>query len=178
MKDVTSTSFGLVIAFFLPGLAAFYSLRYWSCDINQLFKAFLTAESNLILFLLVAAGALIIGLQIAALRWLLFEEWLCLPQKLELSSFEKLGAEAKLLMAFRAVVDEHYRYHQFWGGTFIVIPILAIGLIKELWSTPKSSYIFLVVFVSVFSEWVTYKAAVMAYERYCTRAKTILEGGK
>src|SRR4051794_578230 len=30
MKDVTSTSFGLVIAYLLPGFAAFFSLCFWS----------------------------------------------------------------------------------------------------------------------------------------------------
>ena len=33
MKDVTSTSFGLLIAFLLPGLAAFYGLSLWSPEI-------------------------------------------------------------------------------------------------------------------------------------------------
>jgi hypothetical protein len=178
VNDVTSTSFGLVIAFFLPGLAAFYSLCYWSSPIDQLFKTFLTTESNVGLFLLVVAAAVIIGLQITLVRWLLFEIWLCRSKKLEPSFFKKLSTDEKYLIAFRAVVDEHYRYHQFWGGICIVIPVLVVGWLRESWNTLTLWQIVLTIIVFISGELLTGWAAASAYQLYSTRAKEILHGGE
>ena len=61
MKDVTSTSFGLVIAYLLPGLMALYALSYFSIPVHALFLTFLKAESNVGLFLLVDAVCLLLG---------------------------------------------------------------------------------------------------------------------
>jgi hypothetical protein len=46
MKDVTSTSFGLVIAFLLPGLAALGSLIFWSADTKSEWQEFAKAPNN------------------------------------------------------------------------------------------------------------------------------------
>ena len=178
MKDVTSTSFGLVIAFFLPGLAALYSLCYWSSSVDQIFKTFLTTESNVGLFLLVVAAAVIIGLQITLVRWLLFEFWLCRSQKIESSFFKKLGTDEICLVAFRAVVDEHYRYHQFWGGICIVLPVFVVGWLRESWDTLASWQIVLTIIVFVSGELLTGWAAAVAYQLYSTRTKKILDGGE
>lgn len=61
LKDVTSTSFGYVIAFLLPGLAALYALGLWSAKIAGILSTFLTSNSNIGLFLLIIATALGLG---------------------------------------------------------------------------------------------------------------------
>jgi hypothetical protein len=178
MKDVTSTSFGLVIAFFLPGLAAFYSLCYWSSRVDQLFKTFLTTDSNVSLFLLVIAAAVTMGLQITLVRWLLFEILICRSQKFGPSFFKKLGTDENRLVAFKAVVDEHYRYHQFWGGMCIVIPGFVVGWLRESWNTLTFGQVTWTIIVFVLCEVLTGCAAYDAYKRYSTRAKEILGGGE
>ncbi len=77
MKDVSSTTFGLLIAFLLPGFVGLYGLTYWSRGVSRLFDSFLTAQSSAGFFLLVTLAALVLGLQATLLRWLLFERWLC-----------------------------------------------------------------------------------------------------
>ena len=176
MKDVTSTSFGIVIAFVLPGLAAFYSLSFWSSIVNNILKTFLTVNSNVGLFLLVFAAAVIIGLHVTLIRWLLFEVWLCRAHKLDPSFFRNLGMAEERLSAFRAVVDEHYRYHQFWGGMAVVIPIFVAGVLRQMWSGLSGWQISLTLIVAVAGEALTCWAAVIAYELYSTRAKEILTG--
>jgi hypothetical protein len=38
------------------------------------------------------------------------------------------------LQAFRAAVDEHYRYHQFWGAMSLIFPAFAyVVLSPEFW---------------------------------------------
>jgi hypothetical protein len=124
MKDVTSTSFGLLIAYLLPGLVALYAFSLWLNSIQSQFKVFLTAESNVGLFLLVVLAAITLGLQVTAPRWVLFELilfkllfWLISKKQyrkhvLSSEDFLILGVRSKL-EAFRAATDEYYRYHQF-----------------------------------------------------------------
>jgi hypothetical protein len=176
MKDVTSTSFGLLIAFLLPGLAALYAFSLWPGPIQSLFQVFLTAESNVGLFLLVILAAIALGIQVTAIRWVLFELLFCRRHRLSKEAFSNLGDPGKLA-AFRAATDEHYRYHQFWGGLTIVLPILYLGLrspsSNSAWA--KSCWTAVVFMVL---EVITFAAAIEAYSRYASRANKILQGGK
>lgn len=177
MKDVTSTSFGLVIAFLLPGFVGLYSLTFWSANVQEMFHTFLTAQSNLGLFLLVVLVALVIGLLVTPLRWLLFERFLCKSYFLTPDDFAELGTEAKLV-AFRAATDELYRYHQFWGGTAIAMLPLYVGWLWDSWSFLNYAEISLSIIGFITVEVVTGLAAIEAYRRHITRSKRILKGGE
>jgi hypothetical protein len=172
MKDVGSTSFGLVIAYLLPGLMALYALSYFSAPVHALFTTFLKAESNVGLFLLVTLGALAVGLQVSLVRSLIFQSWLCKGWRLSASDFAFLASEGKL-SAFRATVDEHYRYHQFWGGMAVVMPILFGRWIFSLPIRSAECWILVVIFLLL--EWATVWGAREAYVGYVERAQQILK---
>jgi hypothetical protein len=191
MKDVTSTSFGLVIAFLLPGLSALACLPFWSADSKSLLQEFVKAPNNVGLFLLVLLAGLACGLQVSVLRWVLFEKILCRKHKLDLHKFQNLKEEK--LEAFRAAADEHYRYHQFWGGTAIVLPVFFFSLLKSqtgtsslvyyfwdsLWGNLASPPISLEQFILessffVFMEILTIWAACAAFRFYINRGTAIL----
>jgi hypothetical protein len=120
VKDVSSTTFGFVIAFLLPGFAGLFGISFFAPPVNQLFAQFVKAESNVGRFLLVILCSLVVGLEISGIRWVLFEELLCRKYKRDSSKYRHL-ADASKLSAFRAAVDEHYRYHQFWGGIRLLL---------------------------------------------------------
>lgn len=176
MKDVTSTSFGLLIAFLLPGLAGIYSSRFWSQRVDDILGTFETAESNVGLFFMVVLAAVAVSLQVTVFRWLIFERWLCRRDRLSDKDFAQLGTNDKKLVPFRAAVDEHYRYHQFWGGMTVVLPFLFAGwylqTISGLPLLPKLT----VVAVLLLMEVLTAIAAIYAFENYVTRARAILGG--
>jgi hypothetical protein len=172
VKDVTSTSFGLIIAYLLPGFCAFFALSFWWPQVADIFSKFLEAESNIGLFLFVIVCSLIAGLEISIFRWILFERWLCRKSQLDRTKFAHLGVDAKLT-AFRAAVDEHYRYHQFWGGMAVAIPFIGLGLIKDVSAVCEQMGLgcgFLLV------EIVTIFAGCSAFQNYVDRATHILEG--
>ena len=91
MKDVTVTSFGLVIAYLLPGLIGLYGLVFWSKTFKEMFSTFLTSESNLGLFLIVVLASLAIGLFANGVRWLLFEVWFCSKYRTQSSFHQALS---------------------------------------------------------------------------------------
>jgi hypothetical protein len=176
MKDVTSTSFGLLIAFLLPGLVGFYSLTYWSTGVTNVFNTFLTASSNVGLFFLVISGGLVIGLQVTLIRWLVYERLLCKSVQLKPSDFVKLGADESKLNAFRAAADEQYRYHQFWGGMSIVLPILFVGWFSDSLCALSWLGRSLAIAAFLLIELLTIYGAKVGFELYVTRAKQILKG--
>ncbi len=175
MKDVSSTTFGLLIAFLLPGFVGLYGLTYWSPGVSRLFDSFLTAQSSAGFFLLVTLAALVLGLQATLLRWLLFERWLCRNNRLQPGDSAELSDDAKLA-AFRAAVDEHYRYHQFWGGMSLVLPPVYIGWVKTAWSTLGCSFLGLSFLVFLGFESLNFFAAVSSYQSFMGRARRILRG--
>lgn len=126
LKDITVTSFGLIIAYILPGLIGLYGLSFWSKTLRETFQTFLTSESNIGLFLIVLLASLAIGLIANGLRWLTFEMVGFRKHRTQ-SSFHKALSGERKLAAYRVVIDETYRYHQWWGGAFFVIPVGYLG---------------------------------------------------
>lgn len=127
LKDLTATSFGLIVAYLLPGLVGLYGLSFWFPPIAATFATFLTAESSVGLFFLVVLASLAVGMLAHGIRWIVFEVWCSgTDQRLEASLFANLAGERKLA-AFRTAVDEIYRYHQWWGGIAVTGPVLFIG---------------------------------------------------
>lgn len=173
--DITSTSFGLLIAYLLPGLVTLFGLSYWLPDLRRLFETFLNGESNLGLFLLMALASIAASLQVTLIRWALFELFICRRNALTPDDFKTLGEEGKFT-AFRGAVDEHYRYHQFWGSMVIALPVLFGGwawrsrVFSHLWSGLLVLLIFLVL------EALTALGAARAYINYVNRARTIMKG--
>ena len=126
MKDLTSTSFGYLIAFLLPGVFGVYAVSTWLPQIGVLLQPVLKADTTVgpsVVFLLISVG---FGLWVSAVRFFVFEKGLCRKHHLPKNLFALLVTDGKLT-SFKAVVDEHYRYHQFYGGCAIVVLILFFG---------------------------------------------------
>lgn len=78
------------------------------------------------------------------------------------------------MLAFRGAVEEHYRYHQFWGSMSIVIPIFYLGWAREMGAFPITGKALLILALFLFMEGVTVAGAVIAYRNYVERAKQIM----
>jgi len=176
MSDITSTSFGLVIAYLLPGLAGLSCLWFWSARVQVVFGTFLKTESNVGLFLLVVSAALTVGLMLSVLRWLVFERWWCRDHQLRPSDFASLGTDKNKFDAFTAAVDAHYRYHQFWGGMAVAMPALYGSWLHYIYKTWSITPILISAGSVLFIEVITASAAVAAYRNYVARAHRILTG--
>lgn len=163
VKNLTSTSFGLVIAFLLPGFAGLATLGIWLDPISEAFRAFTTEEANIGLLFVVTVGALLLGLLISLVRMVLLETlWLGRP-----TLDEKLKNRIPTNLAeYRATIDETYRYHQFWGGMAVVIPGVVIGLGRT--ANPSLIVVLYVV------EFLTLYGAAREYKGYVNWAEAAL----
>ena len=177
MKDLTSTSFGYVIAFLLPGLLGLYALSYWSGAVDQLLQPAIKADATVgpsVILLLIALG---IGLCVSAIRFFVFEKFLCRKHHFPKDMFAKLTEETKLV-SFKAVVDEHYRYHQFYGGCAVVLVVVVAGWSHTHLHTASCGKIILLVLGSMVLEWMLVQTASDAFKRYVERGTTIVQGGE
>jgi hypothetical protein len=176
MKDVTATSFGLAIAYLVPGLVGLYGLSFWDNRLRKTFDTFLTAESNIGLFFLVVFAALTAGLVAHGLRFVLFEKLFPGPtDHLKDGGFGALSDEGKR-EAFQAAVDQEFRYHQLWGGLFVVAPIAFLGELRESWSGLDSRSAIGALLVCCFLEGLFLYIAIMLRRRYLARITAILKG--
>ena len=171
MKEITSTSFGLVIANILPGLVAVFSLSNWIIPIKNLFD-FSTVQ-NLPNILIVSIFSLILGLEITLFRWLIYEKVFCFKCKINKDNFKKVTTLDKITI-LRVMAEEYYRYHQFWGNMSIVFPLLYVSLFKNL---PFSNFVNSTLGFSTFIifEIATIAGAIAAYINYVNSVNKILE---
>lgn len=131
MKDVTTTSFGLIIAYLLPGLVGLYSLTFWSESARRVSLTFLNAQSDFGLSLMVLAGSVVVGLEVNVLRFLVYERVLCRTKRLGPGTFRKLTDDTKVAV-FTAVIEENFRYHQFFGSMTLLLPMIYPGFLMYL----------------------------------------------
>src|SRR5438445_10216521 len=109
MKDVTSTSFGLLIAFLLPGLVTLFGLLLWVPPLRAEVPKLLPADLNVASVLIDILFALTLGLIISPLRFIIFEKWIADRVKLQTlgpSDFAALSSTEAGMTAFREVVDQ------------------------------------------------------------------------
>ena len=174
VKDLTSTSFGYIIAFLLPGLLGLYALTYWSSAAAHLIGPAFKADANVgpsVVLLLIALG---VGLLVSAFRFFLFEKLICRKHTFPADMFSKLAAEKKL-ESFKAVVDEHYRYHQFYGGCAVAVLILYSGWFWHAIHNVDLPFL-LVSVVFILFEWLITVTGMDAFVRYVQRGTIIVNG--
>jgi hypothetical protein len=76
-RDVTSTTFALIIAYLLRGLTAFDGLSFLSQRVSNWFHPIFNGNASGGLIIFIIFGGIVIGLQLSAVRWLIFEEVVC-----------------------------------------------------------------------------------------------------
>lgn len=126
MTDLNEHSFGLLIAYLLPGFLAVLVLADYSPTLESWLAAPPDASPTVAGFLYVTMASVALGLTASTFRWLLVDtlhhhtglrppEW----------TFRHFQQHVD---AFAGIVQNHYRYYQFYGNTIVVILLgLATG---------------------------------------------------
>jgi hypothetical protein len=140
MEGITSTTFGYIIAFFLPGFVCLQSLSYASETIRNILDTIKGKDPSLGIVFYALIAALICGLILSAFRSVILE-WVYCKWKWEGKIkgkrvlfkikpvdrspvvYAKLLDDKKLAL-YQASVDNNYRYYQFYGNLCISLSLL------------------------------------------------------
>ena len=131
LTTFTSTSIGYLISLVLPGLAAIYTASFYSPTVARVLHRLTTTESSFGLFLIILLVSMTISLVLMPASDLVYSRaanrvWSIRP---ELTDAQRARlSEADVMQSWRALVDEQFRYFQFWGATSLVFPALIGGI--------------------------------------------------
>lgn len=73
MVQISPINFGLIIAYFLPGIVSFYALSYISEGASNLFQAALSNPINIGAIFCLVVASIVTGLIVSSLRVILLE---------------------------------------------------------------------------------------------------------
>lgn len=174
MGDFGSTTFGYLIAYVLPGLAASVGAAFFSSHVATLFTKVID-EQNLPLGLMGSLGAIAVGLFLSLFRALIFEEWIWRSERLSADDYAELASDDETFRAYDRVIDEAYRFHQFWGGMALALPLLGAGLFlgdAVLTDTERAAAISGIFAGEAGAIW----GATVCFRRYLVRVRRVLKG--
>ena len=168
MKDFTTTSFGLVVAYLLPGLVMLFGASAWSENIRKVLRTLFSAQIDAGLIVSVGGCALVVGLVLNVFRWLTFEKVICRKYKVASTIFSK-SSSAQQIQSFLMIIEETFRYHQFYGSVAILTPFLYLSWLRLFERALLNDSVFLLVtFIFIlaqfFLSWLPYEAASGATE--------------
>lgn len=119
-------NFGLIIAYFLPGVVVTYSLRYISPQIDHLLRTIEAGQVVLGPAAILVIGAVVAGLIVSSARVVIFEPLLRRTGVPEPQvRYDKLSSAQKW-KAYIQIVDNIYRFYQFYGNILLALLLLAI----------------------------------------------------
>lgn len=119
MSAITEKSFGILIAFLAPGFLALWGLRCFVPEVGEWFAVSSANPATVGGFLFVTVAAIAAGLLAQSVRHLTLDKFFA-----RFLEGEHDGTGARALYRsreFSGIVENHYRYYQFDGNTFIVL---------------------------------------------------------
>lgn len=165
MRDVTSSNFGIAIAYLIPGVILLLGLA----QLNPALAAWLevTSKGELTVggFLYATLASLTLGLLASTIRWAVIDTLhhrtgLVRPSL----EFRQLPEAA---LAFDTIIEGRYRFYQFYSNSAIALPIAEV-----CWLSSGASW--LTVFPVAFVEVVLLAGSRDALRHYYRESKQLL----
>lgn len=118
--DLSSRNFGIIIAYLLPGLVCLFGLSAYSETVRDWLAATESRGPTVAGFLYVTLASLAAGLVSGAVRWAVLDTFLETDGVRRPSwDDQRLGDR---LDAFNYIVENHFRYYQFYGNSLVCLP--------------------------------------------------------
>ncbi len=170
MKDSLGLNFGLIIAFLLPGFIFLYGASFSVVPIAVSFQGAAAKETTVGAFLIVMLASLAVGLLLSAFRWFVLDHlfsWMGIGK--ETLDFDQLR-KPEALAAFHAVVENHYRYYQYYANSLMAI-VGAVVMHLFFGDKPIPCGMWLLVAAALL---VLFLGARNALAKYYERARSVL----
>jgi len=144
MRELSGRNFGVLIAYLLPGFVSLWAVAMFSPAVDSWLSSTPNAQPTVGGFLYTTLGSLSGGLTVSAVRWAVVDSFhhatgLISPEW----DFSKLRGR---LDAFEALVENHYRYYQFYSNMLVAVVAVFLARATHLGtvcSTDRLQIVFL-----------------------------------
>ncbi|OAI54407.1 hypothetical protein AYO47_02865 [Planctomyces sp. SCGC AG-212-M04] len=124
MTESLDRSFGLTIAFLLPGFVCMFGVSHFSPTLTAWMSSEPSRDPSIGGFLYVVMGSMAAGLTVSAVRWAIIDQihhatGLSLPD----FNFSRLTEH---LLAFQLAVEHNYRYFQFYANMAVALVVFGV----------------------------------------------------
>ena len=131
MDKVPGVSLGTIIAFVAPGFIGLRALAYHLSTASAWFNAAVERDQGVGVFFFVLLASLAIGVVLSGVRTITLEpmlNWGFSHWRLEEPSWQyDLIASEPRRKVFEALVENKYKFYQFYGNSFAAIVVLMIS---------------------------------------------------
>ena len=179
-QDHLGKSFGLVIAFLVPGMIGLYAASLHVPIFQSWFEAAAGARTTVGGFLFIVIASSGTGVFLSGVRWYVLE-WLIKRGVSTKHDTSKRG-ETQTELVYQNMRQQHYDFYLFYSNTLVALVVLwASWLPSQLpiltawpfsWATAKP---IVVTMLGVAAGWVLYASAKDAYKRYQKKRTAVLE---
>jgi len=131
MREVTGQNFGLLIAYVLPGFVSLWAVGQFLPVVSGWLETSATPDNAATVggFLYVTLASVGTGLTVSTIRWAIIDplhHWTGIrrPPWDDSKLQERLGA-------FEALVENHYRYYQFYANMLVAMFVVLIARLAQ-----------------------------------------------
>ena len=117
MSELSEKNFGLLIAYVLPGFVTLWGISHFSPTVESWIATSQHGAPTVGGFLYVTLASLVAGLTVSAIRWILIDN-LHHATGVKPPAWEFANLDDRL-QGFLALVENHYRYYQFYANSAI-----------------------------------------------------------
>ena len=121
MRDITASNFGIVIAYLIPGVILLGGFAQLSPELSSWLKVTSQAELTIGGFLFATLASLTLGLIASTIRWAVIDT---IHHRTGLSRPDlKYSRLRNRTHAFARIVEDRYRFYQFYSNASVALPI-------------------------------------------------------
>lgn len=130
-QDHLTKSFGLIIAFVVPGMVGLFAASFFVPPLRVWFGIASTQPPTVGGFLFVNVAAAGVGVFLSGVRWLVIERGLW--RELDPGGGVSLAARRTSELAYQNLVSQFYNYYQFYANTLVALFLLYIAWAASSW---------------------------------------------
>lgn len=181
-QDQLGKSFGLVIAFLVPGMIGLYAASLHVPLLQDWFAAAGRAQTTVGGFLFITIASSGAGVFLSGVRWYLLEARIRRAVGVSTEHDVANRRDTQTELVYQNVRQHHYDYYLFYSNTLVALVVLWVSWLPSQlpvltawlfsWATAKP---IMVTALGAGAAWVLYASAVETYGRYQNKRAAILK---
>ena len=170
-QDQLGKSFGLIIAFLIPGMVGLYAVSFYVPVIREWFGIAVDQSTTIGGFLFVIVASIGMGVFISGMRWFVLEHLIWKRESPELNTAQRSKTQTELV--YQNLVWQFYNFYQFYANTLFAIVLLYLAWVfAERW--PEGVKLVATTALLIPACFVLYKSARNSLNRFDQRRESVL----